>query len=106
MAGIGRATHVFAKRSATTGPEGANGRGEPTAVRFSTLPQLYEGAYDSCATFGSPWPDLVRPPTSSNVALSPAGKAWMAGPSPTKGVRGCITRSINNRLPSTGQPWA
>ena len=30
----------------------------------------------------SPWPDLVRPPTSSNMARRTVGKAWMAGPSP------------------------
>src|SRR6266851_7589239 len=70
---------------------------------------------DTGTTFCSPWPDVVRPLTSSNVALSTAGKAWMPtdqvrglrahGPSPAKGISGCIERATNNRFRSTGQPW-
>jgi hypothetical protein len=45
------------------------------------------------------------PSTSSSVALSTAGKAWMAGTSPAKGVVNCIERATNNRFRSTGQPW-
>ncbi len=45
-----------------------------TAVRFGFLLQLHKGAEGPGTTFGSPWPDLVRPPTSLNVALSTAGK--------------------------------
>src|SRR5882724_8836517 len=84
--------------------QGVDGRAKPTAVRFSFLLQLHEE--DTGTTFGSPWPDLFRPPTSSNVALSTAGKAWMAGTSPAKGIVGCIERATNNRFRSTGQPWA
>src|SRR6266446_9562310 len=75
-----------------------------TAVRFGFLLQLHKGAEGPGTTFGSPWPDLVRPPTSLNVALSTAGKAWLAGTSPAKGIAGCRERATNNRFCSTGQP--
>jgi len=29
----------------------------------------------------------------------------MAGPSPAKGIFGCVWIVGDNRLPSTGQPW-
>jgi hypothetical protein len=73
-----------------------------TAVRFSFLLQLYEGAEDTCTTVGPPWPDLFRPPTSLNAAPATAGKAWMAGRSPAKGISGCIERVMNSRFRSTG----
>ena len=75
-----------------------------TAVRFSFLLQLYEGAEDTCTTVGPPWPDLFRPPTSLTAAPATAGKAWMAGRSPAKGISGCIERAMNRRFRSTGQP--
>ena len=79
------------------------GRPCATAVRFRVLLQLYEGAEDTGTTFDPPWPDLFRLPTSSNKALSAAGKAWMAGTSPAMGISGCIVRIANNRFRSTGQ---
>ena len=36
-----------------------------TAVWFSFLLHLYEGAEDTCTTVGPPWPDLFRPSTPS-----------------------------------------
>src|ERR1700732_1613683 len=62
------------------------GRPCAAAVRFRVLLQLYEGAEDTGTTFDPPWPDSFRPPTSSNKALSAAGKAWMAGTSPATGI--------------------
>src|SRR5216683_7531425 len=61
-------------------------RSAVTAVRFSFSLQLHEGAEDTGTTFCSPWPGLSRPPTSWNVALGTAGKTWMAGTSPAKGI--------------------
>ena len=64
--------------------------------------QHFAAAIQRCmghrTTFGPPWPDLVRPPTSSNMARRTVGKAWMAGTSPAKGILGCIERVTNNRL--------
>src|SRR5437867_3315939 len=40
------------------------GRGCPTAV-WLVFASAYDSAADDCATFGTPWPDLFRPPTSS-----------------------------------------
>ena len=40
------------------------GRGCPTAV-WLVFASAYDSAADDCATFGPPWPDLFRPPTSS-----------------------------------------
>ena len=54
----------------------------------------------------SPWPDLFRPPTSSKKAVWTAVKAWMTGTSPVKGAWSCPWVLANNRLLSTGQPWA
>src|SRR5882724_9058188 len=88
VAGLAPATHVF-KRGSINGREGVDARAKPTAVRFRLFLQLYEDAVYDCTTVGPPWPDLFRPPTSSDVALSPARKAWMAGPCPATGIVGC-----------------
>ena len=83
-----------------------HGRVEPTAIRFSISPQPGAGTTHHRQNRNSPWPDLFRPPTSSKKALWTAGKAWMTGTSPVKGTWSCSRIATNNRLPSTGQPWA
>ena len=67
--------------------------------------QLYEGAAGECTTFSPLWPDLVRPPTSSEITPETAGKAWMAGPSPATGISSCVWTATQNRFRSTEQQW-
>src|ERR1700730_4753265 len=55
---------------------------------------------------GRTWSDLVRPPTSSDVALSAAGKGVDGRDKPGHGVWGCIECITNDRLRSIGQPWS
>src|SRR4029077_16478233 len=98
-------THVF-ERGSINGREGVDARAKPTAVRFRLFLQLYEDAVYDCTTVGRPWPDFFRPPTSADVALSPARKAWMAGPGPATGIVGCAELATNNRFRSTEHPWA
>jgi hypoxanthine phosphoribosyltransferase len=78
--------------------------GSYTAVRFSFLLQLCEGAEDTCTTVGPPWPDLFRLSTPSRPLREPRSKTWVAGTSPATGISGCIDRITNNLFRSTGQP--
>src|SRR6266851_8612034 len=72
VASIARRIKVFSIRSFSQ-----NFHGCPV----QHLLQLYESAAAECTTFGPPWPDLFRPPTSSPSAPSNGKKAWMAGSS-------------------------
>src|SRR5438067_11462717 len=42
----------------------------------------------STATTDTPWPDLIRPPTSGLTPKTPGTKTWMTGSSPVKGIFG------------------
>src|SRR5213080_4749819 len=42
----------------------------------------------STATTDTPWPDLIRPPTSDLTPKTPGTKTWMTGSSPVKGIFG------------------
>src|SRR5216683_1381881 len=63
------------------------GRDKPAAVRFGFLLQLCESATDGCTTFGAPWPDLFRPPTSCQ-ALRQTEKGVDGRAEPGQGDRG------------------
>ena len=69
------------------------------------MPQPRAGAGNDRHNQSSPWPDLVRPPTSWREAVWTTGKPWMTGTSPVKGMRSCSRVAANNQLRSTGQPW-
>ena len=76
-----------------------------TAVGISFSLPLCEWAADTCTSFGPPWPDLLRPPTSSNAALSTAGKAWMPGPN-LRLSGSAFSYSYTKMLYTTVQPLA
>jgi hypothetical protein len=95
---------VARQRSCAT-KEDPHGRTWSTAVRFSISPQPGTDAACHRHNQSSPWPDLLRPPTSSKKTVWIAGKAWMTGTSPVKGTWSCSRVRTNNRFLSTGQPW-
>src|SRR5207237_165516 len=77
-------------------PASVDTRHKATAVRFSILSQPRAGAGNDRLNQCSPWPDLVRPPTSWREAVWTAGKPWMTGTSPVKGTWSYSRVSANN----------